>query len=83
MGGGGNPSQVSTMDKLTYSSDTTAAVPGAVLSVPKRSMGATGNSTAGYFAGGLANSISPGQISTVDKLTYASDTTAALPSGSN
>jgi hypothetical protein len=40
------------MDKVTYSSDTTAAVPGANLSVARSSLAATGNSTAGYFGGG-------------------------------
>jgi hypothetical protein len=33
------------MDKVTYSSDTTAAVPGAALSVARYSLAATGNST--------------------------------------
>jgi hypothetical protein len=44
------------MDKVTYASDTTAAVPGAALSVARRYLAATGNSTAGYFGGGLATS---------------------------
>jgi hypothetical protein len=76
-GGGGFP-LVSTMNKVTYSSDTTAAVPGANLSVARYSLAATGNSTAGYFGGG-----SPGPFSTMDKLTYSTDTTAAAPSGAN
>jgi hypothetical protein len=50
--------QVSTMDKVTYSSDTTAAVPGAALSVASYYVTATGNSTNGYFGGGGA----PGNI---------------------
>jgi hypothetical protein len=37
-------------------------------------MGATGNSTAGYFGGGAV-----GPLSTMDKVTYSSDTTAAVP----
>jgi hypothetical protein len=79
--GGGitNPGSIhrSTMDKVTYSSDTTAAVPGAALSVARRALAATGNSDAGYFGGGL----SPGSAiySTMDKLTYSSDTTAEVP----
>jgi hypothetical protein len=66
----------STMDKITYASDTTAAVPGAFLSVARYVLAATGNSTAGYFGGGLS---SPATFSTMDKVTYASDTTAAVP----
>jgi hypothetical protein len=63
------------MDKVTYSSDTTAAVPGAALSVARYALAATGNSTAGYFGGGGY----PGPVSTMDKVTYSSDTTAAVP----
>ena len=66
-----------TMDKVTYSSDTRSTVPGAALSVGRRGLAATGNSDAGYFGGGL----SPGSAiySTMDKVTYSSDTTAAVP----
>ena len=64
-----------TMDKVTYSSDITAAVPGANLSVARKQLGATGNSTSGYFGGGN----SPPARSTMDKLTYSTDTTAAVP----
>jgi len=66
------------MDKLTYASDTTAAVPGAKLTEAKFYFAATGNSTAGYFAGGRVSS-SPQTRSTMDKTTYSSDTTAAVP----
>jgi len=68
-----------TMDKVTYASDTTAAVPGANLSVARGGVAATGNSTAGYFGGGTNSSLSPKIVSTMDKVTYASDTTAAVP----
>jgi hypothetical protein len=73
--GGGESGLRSTMDKVTYSTDTTVAVPGAFLSVARSLLAATGNSTAGYFGGG----ISPGLRSTMDKVTYSSDTTAAVP----
>ena len=39
--GGGTPGPVSTMDKVTYSSDTTAAVPGAALSVARYGLAAS------------------------------------------
>jgi len=73
-GGGDEPGPRSTMDKVTYASDTTAAVPSAALSVARSFLAATGNSTHGYFGGG-----SPGPKSTMDKLSYADDTTAAVP----
>ena len=73
--GGGTPFSISTMDKVTYASDTTAAVPGANLSAARYAPAATGNSTHGYFGGGWL----PGVTSTTDKVTYASDTTAAVP----
>jgi hypothetical protein len=67
------------MDKVTYSSDTTAAVPGANLTVARRSLGATGNSTSGYLGGGSTDAPQGGAKSLMDKVTYASDTTAAVP----
>ena len=76
--GGGNspaPAIYSTMDKVTYSSDTTAQVPGASLTAARQYLAATGNSTAGYFGGGSGG----GNRSTMDKVTYTSDTTSAVP----
>jgi hypothetical protein len=75
-GGGEYAGPNSKMDKLTYSSDTTAAVPGANLSVARQGPGATGNSTAGYFGGG---GLYPGLVSKMDKVSYSTDTTAAVP----
>ena len=76
-GGGTSPSNVSTMDKTSFADDTTAAVPGAALSVARNSLAATGNSDAGYFGGGTI----PVSVfySTMDKLTYSDDTTAQVP----
>ena len=74
---GGLPGPVTTMDKVTYSSDTTAAVPGANLVAARYAHASTGNTTHGYHGGGGPGSA---PISTVDKTTYSSDTTAALPS---
>ena len=82
-GGGFNPSLspsvLSTMDKVTYSTDTTAEVPGAALSVGRQRITATGNSTDGYFGGGADNAFPVTSYSTVDKLTYSTDTTAEVP----
>lgn len=76
--GGGNT--VSTTDKLTYSTETSVAVPGAFLSVKRYGVSATGNSTAGYFAGGSDQQSLPFKFySTVDKLTYSTDTRTTVP----
>ena len=40
------------MDKLTYSTDTTARIPGANLSQARHFLAATGNPSSGYFGGG-------------------------------
>ncbi len=86
-GGGvsGPPSSApiySTMDKLTYASDTSAAIPGAALSAARYSLCATGNANAGYFAGGdsTPGGSYSGAGTIADKVTYASDTTARVPS---
>ena len=39
------------MDKTTYSTDTTAAVPGANFPIARSAVSATGNVSAGYFSG--------------------------------
>jgi hypothetical protein len=65
---------LSTMDKLTYSSDTTVYTPTANLSIPRSRLAATGNSTHGYFGGGNYPS-----VATMDKVTYSTDTTVATP----
>lgn len=79
---GGSPSipfgfipQSSITNKLTFSSDTVAAIPGASLSSEKTWAIATGNSTAGYFAGGRTGVVS--HIS-IDKITYSTDTRSTL-----
>ena len=74
--GGGSPGTISRMDKVNYSSDTTAAVPGANLTPARGGLAATGNSTDGYFGGGY----SPSVVTTMEKLTYSSDTISAIAS---
>jgi hypothetical protein len=74
-GGSSINGPVSTMDKVTYSTDTRSTVPGAFLSSNRNSLAATGNSTAGYFGGGVG----AGLRSTMDKVTFVNDTTAAVP----
>tara|TARA_Y100000004_G_scaffold5780_1_gene6713 strand:- start:55 stop:2022 length:1968 start_codon:yes stop_codon:yes gene_type:complete len=81
--GGGSPGNdyVSTVDKFTYTTETSVAAPGSNLPGKRSKGAATGSETAGYFAGGLSSE--PVDLSTVDKITYSTETTAALPSGSN
>ena len=77
-----SPSSVSRMDKLTFSSDTTALTPGANLSLQRFGNGAAGNTTHGYFGGGKNSALTPGEYTRMDKLTYSNDTTAAVPGAS-
>ena len=74
--GGGLPA-TSLMDKIDYSNDTTAAVPGANLTFARSLLAATGSSTAGYFGGGMNSGFA--NVSTMDKVTYSTDSTAAVP----
>ena len=60
---------LSDINKINYSTDTTQLI-GASLSRSSWNIGATGNATKAYFAGGV-----PGSLSTVDKLDYATETT--------
>ena len=77
---GPTPVDVQTMDKTTYSTDTTAAAPSAYLIKARRNLSAVGNSTHAYFMGG----VSPGGLDTsVEKTTYSTDTTAAAPTSAN
>ena len=82
-GGGFNLSSVnvSTMEKVTYTSDTTAQVPGAALSSVRRQLAATGNNNFGYFGGG-SGPATPFYASTMDKVTYSTDTTLQVPGAS-
>ena len=72
--GGGTPDgtgNYTTMDKVTYASDTTAAVPGAALTVARWALAATGSSACGYFGGGINAAPNPNLVySTMDKVTY-------------
>ena len=73
--GGGNPGPTSKIDKLSFSTETTARIPGANLSAGRKYLAAAGGTTQGYFAGGHQ----PPKHSTTDKLTYTTDTAAYTP----
>jgi hypothetical protein len=67
---------LNTADKLTYSTDTTAAQTTANLSQARNYLAGISEGTKGYFAGGNTGAI----VATADKLTYSTDTTAAQTS---
>jgi hypothetical protein len=74
---------VTTADKVTFSSDTTAAQTSANLSSARYyAAGLTEGSTKGYFIGGVTdeNTIPIIIVKTADKITFSSDTTAAQTS---
>jgi hypothetical protein len=69
-----------TVDRITYATDTATASARGPLSVPCYWIAATGNTTDAWFAGGLNPSNSFG-ISTVQRVTYATDTATASVRG--
>jgi hypothetical protein len=69
----GSPSSGSTLDKITFSSDTISTL-SAILATNVYSRAAFANgTTAGYWAGGQ-----PGYVSTIDKLTFSGETASTL-----
>lgn len=81
--GGGSPGPVSTVDRLTYSTQTTEAVPGAALYIARQEPGANSSPLAGYWSGGHAPSAGPSPISSTDKVTYSTETGERLPATAN
>ena len=78
-GGGVDDFPTTAMDKITYSTDTIAAVPGARLSARRNEIGSTGNLDSGYFTGGYTPSNS--STTTIsEKVTYSTDTISTAPS---
>ena len=71
---------MSRVEKITYSSDTIGIIAGANLNQTRDRLGATGNSTHGYFGGGQTGPYPTTPVSTMEKITYATDTRTALPS---
>ena len=73
--GGGVPS-TSTVDRITYATDTATASVRGPLSLSRYALAAAGNTTDGWFGGG-----SYPFRSTVDRITYATDTATASVRG--
>jgi hypothetical protein len=79
-GGGVGGTPYSTVDRIDYSNDTATASPRGPLTLARAALSATGNSSYGWFAGGL---ILPSAVSqsTVDRIDYSNDTATASPRG--
>jgi hypothetical protein len=74
---GGNSPEVSSTERVIYSSDTATASLRGNLSRVVRNFAAAGNNNFGWFGGGI-----PGPVSTVDRITFSSDTGTASVRGS-
>ena len=77
---GGGYSVRSTVDRITYATDTATASVRGPLSSGRAYMAAAGNATDGWFGGGRDPSI-PNYLSTVARITYATDTNTASTRG--
>ena len=84
-GGGGSPSvDRSTVDRITFANDTATPSVRGPLSLARQYLAASGNTTDGWYGGGQAPASSPGgagHLSTVDRITYATDTATATAKG--
>ena len=68
--GGGYAPTRSTVDRITYATDTNTASVRGPLSLARYGLAAAGNTTNGWFGAGY----NPSYSSTVDRITYATDT---------
>ena len=83
-GGGNSPSNtfnISTIQRIVYSSDTSTATTRGQLSVGRILPSATGDTTYGWFGGGRNPALTPTRVSTIDRITYATDTGTASVRG--
>ena len=81
-GGGSNLGVWSSyVQRITYATDTTTSTTKGPLSFATIFMSATGNTTYGWFAGGRLGAPSYLQISSVSRITYATDTATASSRG--
>jgi len=81
-GGGNNPSSfpISTVDRIVYATDTATATTRGTLSDVSAALGSTSTSNYGYFAGGSFPAPFYYQ-STINRITYATDTATASARG--
>ena len=76
-GGGGGP--VSTVDRITFASDTAAAITRGPLSSARRMIGATGDKNFGWFGGG--STPAGAYRSIIDRITFVTDSSTAASRG--
>ena len=84
--GGGPPlspgtAYSTTVDRITYATDTATASVRGPLSEARSGLGATGNTTDGWFGGGYDGGLPFPFTSRVDRITYATDTATASVRG--
>ena len=80
---GGQPSSKSTVQRINYATDTATASVRGPLTVGRFGLAAsTDNSTYGWFSGGYSANAPTGMKSTVNRITFATDTDTASTRGS-
>ena len=75
-----SPSRVTVIEKLTYSTEAKARIPGANLTTPGYYVTGASSPSAGYFGGLYVEPSSPGHTTRMDKLTFSSDSVSYTPS---
>ena len=84
VGGASAPGQTSTVQRITFATDTaTASVRGPLSSANSYRAGGAGNTTYGWYGGGMNPSLpAPSMaITSVDRITYTTDTATATARG--
>jgi len=79
--GGGAPSSTSTVQRITFATDTATAAVRGPLSSGTSYLAAAGNTTDGWFGGGRPAASPFSTLSTVDRITFATDTDTASVRG--
>ena len=72
---GGTAGLLSAVQRITFANDTATASIRGSLTLPVYAQAGTGNSTEGWYAGGGIGAPTYGKTSTVQRITYATDTT--------
>ena len=75
-----SPSRVTVIEKLTYSTEAKARIPGANLNIPGYFVTGASSPSAGYFGGLYTYPSSPGHTTRMDKLTFSNDSVSYTPS---
>ena len=73
--------RISTVQRITYTTDTSTASVRGPLTTSRTRLAATGTSTDGWYAGGVDVTASPATVSIVNRITYATDTATASTRG--